>query len=77
MDEDLLATSTPNLVTDTLKRKAPIRSHFYSNAAPSKVDGNVFRYDFVEQVMVQILYLVFDDNFVYLYRQMPLLLIVV
>lgn len=54
----MLATSTPNLVAasastsaDTLTRnKTPNRSHFYSNAAPSKVrDGNVFRYDFVEQ----------------------------
>lgn len=49
-DEELLATSTPNLITDTLTRKTPNRSHFYSNAAPSKMDGNVFRYDFVEQV---------------------------
>lgn len=37
--------------SDTLtSNKAPNRSHYYSNAAPSKVrDGNVFRYDFVEQ----------------------------
>lgn len=40
-------TECPSL--DTL-RKTNNRSHFYSNAAPSKVNGNVFRYDFVEQV---------------------------
>lgn len=26
------------------------RSHFYTNAAPSKIEGNVFRYDFDDKV---------------------------
>lgn len=44
-----LVSSTPNLIptqqSQTLDR--PNRSHFYSNAAPSK-QGNVFRYDFFD-----------------------------
>lgn len=28
----------------------PKRRHFYTNAAPAKVEGNVFRYDFDDKV---------------------------
>lgn len=40
-----LAGSTSTLNSSTLQRG---RSHFYTNAAPAKVEGNVFRYDFDE-----------------------------
>ncbi|XP_055626931.1 protein daughter of sevenless [Toxorhynchites rutilus septentrionalis] len=49
---DLVASSTPNLSSEvgsqcgTLGR---IRPHCYSNAAPQRVEGNVFRFDFSEQ----------------------------
>ncbi|XP_058838556.1 protein daughter of sevenless [Topomyia yanbarensis] len=49
---DLVASSTPNLASEvsslhgTLGR---IRPHCYSNAAPQRVEGNVFRFDFSEQ----------------------------
>ncbi|XP_053684641.1 protein daughter of sevenless [Sabethes cyaneus] len=49
---DLVASSTPNLTSEqhnqhgTLGR---IRPHCYSNAAPQRVEGNVFRFDFSEQ----------------------------
>ncbi|XP_052893028.1 protein daughter of sevenless [Anopheles moucheti] len=51
---DLVASSTPNLISDfgtgsqcgTLGRPRP---HCYTNAAPTKVEGNVFRFDFSEQ----------------------------
>lgn len=32
----------------------PRRSHFYTNAAPTKIEGNVFRYDFDEQVRIHL-----------------------
>uniref|UniRef100_A0A182NJG6 PH domain-containing protein n=1 Tax=Anopheles dirus TaxID=7168 RepID=A0A182NJG6_9DIPT len=55
---DLVASSTPNLISEfgsisggslcgTLGR--PARPHCYTNAAPTKVEGNVFRFDFSEQ----------------------------
>ncbi|KAJ6643413.1 Protein daughter of sevenless [Pseudolycoriella hygida] len=50
VDRNSITSSTPNLSSDVGTMKLPKRSHFYSNAAPSKVDGNFFRYDFVEQV---------------------------
>lgn len=28
------------------------RSHFYTNAAPAKIEGNVFRYDFDDKVSI-------------------------
>lgn len=34
-------------ISSTLPKK---RSHFYTNAAPSKIEGNFFRYDFDEKV---------------------------
>lgn len=50
---DLVASSTPNLMMSeagsqcgTLGRTRP---HCYSNAAPQRVEGNVFRFDFSEQ----------------------------
>ncbi|KFB35946.1 AGAP005826-PA-like protein [Anopheles sinensis] len=50
---DLVASSTPNLISEfggsqcgTLGRPRP---HCYTNAAPTKVEGNVFRFDFSEQ----------------------------
>lgn len=50
---DLVASSTPNLMMSeagsqcgTLGRARP---HCYSNAAPQRVEGNVFRFDFSEQ----------------------------
>lgn len=40
--------STPQSKFSTLQhRPGP---HFYTNAAPTKIEGNVFRYDFDEQV---------------------------
>ncbi|XP_052872834.1 protein daughter of sevenless [Anopheles cruzii] len=52
---DLVASSTPNLIGEfttggggTLGRGGP-RPHCYTNAAPTKVEGNVFRFDFSEQ----------------------------
>lgn len=50
IDRNQITSSTPNLSLESNAMKIPRRSHFYSNAAPSKLDGNVFRYDFVEQV---------------------------
>ncbi|XP_050091347.1 protein daughter of sevenless isoform X2 [Anopheles aquasalis] len=51
---DLVASSTPNLISEfggsvcgTLGRNP--RPHCYTNAAPTKVEGNVFRFDFSEQ----------------------------
>ncbi|XP_037048590.1 protein daughter of sevenless [Bradysia coprophila] len=49
LDRDQITSSTPNLTTEMATSKIPNRSHFYSNAAPSKVDSNVFCYDFVDQ----------------------------
>lgn len=50
---DLVASSTPNLMMSeagsqcgTLGRTRP---HCYSNAAPQRIEGNVFRFDFSEQ----------------------------
>lgn len=40
-----LAGSTSTLNSSTLQRPRP---HFYTNAAPTKMEGNVFRYDFDE-----------------------------
>jgi hypothetical protein len=34
----------------TLERRSTVNSrHYYSNAAPTKIEGNVFRYDFFDQ----------------------------
>lgn len=48
-----IVSSTPNLIengeTGTLERH-PDSKHFYSNAAPTKIEGNVFRYDFFDDV---------------------------
>lgn len=41
-------SSTPNLISN---EHTINKAHFYSNAAPTKIEGNVFRYDFVEQVI--------------------------
>ncbi|XP_013112077.2 protein daughter of sevenless isoform X1 [Stomoxys calcitrans] len=66
-DANPIAASTPNLMASIESvpsspasvisqlssnvRTLP-RPHCYTNAAPSKVEGNVFRYDFVEQTNV-------------------------
>lgn len=60
---DAITVSTPNLagrfssmsmVSATSSKFSTMhnasRTHSYTNAAPSNVDGNVFRYDFHEQV---------------------------
>lgn len=55
---DLIASSTPNLmVSDTnggsqcgTLGRGTLRPHCYTNAAPQRVEGNVFRFDFSEQV---------------------------
>lgn len=39
-------TSTPQSKFSTMQHKP---RHFYTNAAPTKIEGNVFRYDFDEQ----------------------------
>lgn len=44
---DILASSTPDLVPQV--EKIVNNSHYYTNAAPVRVEGNVFRYDFMEQ----------------------------
>lgn len=44
----LITSSTPNLLADVTG--AGRQRHFYTNAAPTSREGNVFRYDFVEQV---------------------------
>lgn len=44
---DILASSTPDLVPQG--EKIVNNSHYYTNAAPVRVEGNVFRYDFMEQ----------------------------
>lgn len=41
-----LISSTPNLIGAT--GDSVSRQNFYSNAAPTTMDGNVFRYDFFE-----------------------------
>lgn len=54
---DLIASSTPNLmVSDTnggsqcgTLGRGTLRPHCYTNAAPQRVEGNVFRFDFSEQ----------------------------
>ncbi|XP_058460076.1 protein daughter of sevenless [Malaya genurostris] len=49
---DLVASSTPNLASDVSSQHGTlgrIRPHCYSNAAPQRVEGNVFRFDFSEQ----------------------------
>ncbi|GAB0100597.1 Protein daughter of sevenless [Sergentomyia squamirostris] len=52
---DILATSTtPDLVPQT--EKIVNNSHYYTNAAPVKVEGNVFRYDFMEQAEAPVVY---------------------
>lgn len=40
---------SPNIefTSSTMPKK---RSHFYTNAAPTKIEGNVFRYDFDDKV---------------------------
>lgn len=45
-----LTSSTPNLLSDVAAGGAGRQRHFYTNAAPTSREGNVFRYDFVEQV---------------------------
>lgn len=53
---NVIASSTPNLIHDTQQgvdgsRTLPhSRQNFYTNAAPSKVEGYIFRYDFSDQV---------------------------
>ncbi|XP_037931300.1 protein daughter of sevenless [Teleopsis dalmanni] len=50
-----IAASTPNLMAcleSGLNTPASVRTlprHYYTNAAPAKVEGTVFRYDFIEQ----------------------------
>ncbi|XP_055686754.1 protein daughter of sevenless [Lutzomyia longipalpis] len=45
---DILAsTRTPDVVSQV--EKIVNNSHYYTNAAPVRVEGNVFRYDFMEQ----------------------------
>lgn len=50
-----IVSSTPNLIAQedgekTLERRSTVNSrHYYSNAAPTKIEGNVFRYDFFDQ----------------------------
>lgn len=39
--------SNSNLELATSSKKRP---HFYTNAAPTKMEGNVFRYDFDDKV---------------------------
>lgn len=43
---DITAQSTPNLV---VVDGYVVKQNFYTNAAPRKVEGSVFRYDFIEQ----------------------------
>ncbi|XP_059612951.1 protein daughter of sevenless [Phlebotomus argentipes] len=43
---DILTSSTPDLVP--LGDKIVNNSHYYTNAAPVRVEGKVFRYDFME-----------------------------
>lgn len=47
----LAMASTPQSKFSTMQHRS--RPHFYTNAAPTKVEGNVFRYDFDEQVRFQ------------------------
>lgn len=52
---DSIVSSTPNLVQEngdsaTLERADS--KHFYTNAAPTKIEGNVFRYDFFDPPIV-------------------------
>lgn len=55
---NVIASSTPNLIHDTQQgvdgsRTLPhSRQNFYTNAAPSKADGYIFRYDFSDQVRI-------------------------
>lgn len=42
-----ISESGAEFSSSTMPKK---RSHFYTNAAPSKVEGNVFRYDFDDKV---------------------------
>lgn len=49
---DLVASSTPNLMCDVSSQCGTLgrpRPHCYSNAAPQRIEGNVFRFDFSEQ----------------------------
>lgn len=61
LDNQPIASSTPDLIAETelsernSTRTLP-RPHFYTNAAPTKVEGNVFRYDFIEQVKLDEIY---------------------
>lgn len=53
--ENPVAASTPNLLLDaeplsaTSSSRTLPRPHCYTNAAPTKMEGNVFRYDFIDQ----------------------------
>ncbi|XP_055911248.1 protein daughter of sevenless [Eupeodes corollae] len=53
--ENPVAASTPNLLLDaeplsaTSSNRTLPRPHCYTNAAPTKMEGNVFRYDFIDQ----------------------------
>lgn len=53
--ENPVAASTPNLLLEaeplsaTSSSRTLPRPHCYTNAAPTKMEGNVFRYDFVDQ----------------------------
>lgn len=42
-----IVSSTPNLVQENGEMR-PDSRHCYTNAAPTKIEGNVFRYDFFE-----------------------------
>lgn len=58
--ENPFAASTPNLLLDaeplstTSSNPTLPRPHCYTNAAPTKMEGNVFRYDFIDQVIKKI-----------------------
>lgn len=52
---DSIVSSTPNLVQengDSATLERPDSKHFYTNAAPTKIEGNVFRYDFFDPPIV-------------------------
>lgn len=39
----------------------PKKRHFYTNAAPVRLEGNVFRYDFDEKVSINIIHMYFGN----------------
>lgn len=44
-----MSSTSAEFTSSTMPKK---RSHFYTNAAPAKVEGNVFRYDFDDKVIL-------------------------